>query len=307
MRLIFGGHGKVFVHLAAAAKGREDQCRVCFAMAKPAPGDLLCTTHNPAAALKDLAVWGPLIVHYGVMVYDDYDVHAVERGLIKTKFDDRTWPMQGKRISSSPDWYTVSSHGRAAADHAEGCYQGQVDGEYDWESNFLRCNCEHFARLMCEGQMRSTQEAALNELQRNMAGAKPLKGVLNGIRQLNDAPDSELNGDMRYTTGHASVNQGGFRASVSGPSASAGARLNEGAGAMARASAGRASAGIDGIGSVHAGLSADTGYNVDDRNVEARVLGFGFSAGSNGFGFRTLLAVSPSDKDEWACAYSIRR
>eukprot|EP00419_Tripos_fusus_P070841 CAMPEP_0172905410 /NCGR_PEP_ID=MMETSP1075-20121228/174617_1 /TAXON_ID=2916 /ORGANISM="Ceratium fusus, Strain PA161109" /LENGTH=247 /DNA_ID=CAMNT_0013762635 /DNA_START=73 /DNA_END=817 /DNA_ORIENTATION=- len=227
-------------------------------MPLPKAGDLLCTSRNPAAALQDLAVWGPLVVHW-VMVRDNHVIHAVERGLIKTKFDDRTWPMQGKRLSSSPECYVVSSFGRVAVDRAEAAYDRKLNGEEDWDYDFLHNNCEHFARLMTEGKRRSTKEAALMELQLNMADAKPLKGLVNGIKQLNDAAGYGFSSEVSHSTGSASVQQGRFHASAHGPSAGYGAHLNDGAGGMARASAGQMSAGVDGIVSVHAGLNANTG------------------------------------------------
>lgn len=252
-------------------------------MPMPRPGDLLCTSRNPAAALQDLTVWGPLVVHYGVMVRDNYVIHAVERGLIKTKFDDRTWPMQGKRLSSSPDWYVVSSFGNDAADRAEAAYDRKLNQGKDWAYDFLHHNCEHFARLMTEGNRRSTQEAALMVLQGNVAGGRPVKGFFDAIKQLNDT-QGWRSYDVSHSVAEASVQQGLFHASAIGPSAGYFSRFDDGVGGTARASAGQLRARVEGIGSIHVGLNVDTGFQTDDDNIEASFLGFGFKMGSNGFG-----------------------
>jgi len=61
---------------------------------------------------------------------------------------------------------------------------------------------------------------------------------------------------------------------------------SDGVGAIARAEGYRVNAGVDGLARAHVGLNADTGWNVDTRtgNVEAKFLGFGFQAGTNGVG-----------------------
>merc|ERR1712151_43386 len=156
-----------------------------------------------------------------------------------------------------------------------------------WTYNMLTCNCEHFARAMTEGKPRSTQQDALTELTENtFKKGRPLRGLANGFKQLNDCGDADLHRNAKVRHGQASASAGPFRAAANGPCAEADASLNNGPRAYAKLEACRAEADAGPVG-VHAGLNCNTGAHIEDRSFGAALLGFGFAWGSGGLELNT--------------------
>jgi len=89
-------------------------------------------------------------------------------------------------------------------------------------------------------------------------------------------------GFAEATTGRVEVQDGIFNAQAEGPSARARALCGEGGiGAFAEASLGRAEANLGPLG-LRLEPNVNTGIGVQNGNVEANLLGFGFAVGQDG-------------------------
>lgn len=147
--------------------------------------------------------------------------------------------------------------------------------KYDWFTANCQCFSKDFVDFLCDGRAE-------------------LPMMESGIRGRGVGPNAwSANGDgvalARATTGRSETQHGLARAAAEGPAAGAKAVCgNDGFGAFAKASVGRAEAALGPVG-VHVEPNINTGVGVHGGNLEASVLGLGFQVGQDGLGLNTPL------------------
>ena len=67
--------------------------------------------------------------------------------VLRTHYTDTSYPKHSSKFAASP-WVEVRCYGEKAAEEAMEAYENQHGL---WKYDMGKCNCEHFARFICQG------------------------------------------------------------------------------------------------------------------------------------------------------------